>query len=283
MIVCLNGEFVPEEKAVVSVFDRSFLYGDGLFETIRIFRGIPFRWENHFERLQSGAHFLGLRLPRDREEFAQLISALVTVNKLPDALARLTVSRGVGRRGYSPEGADTPFFVIALHPRGADAGNHPKVWKLAIASLRLPAKGRLAHFKTCNKLAQILARREAAESGVEEAVLLNTNGEVVEGSGSNLFWVEAGAICTAPIESGLLPGVTRAVIRELCPRLGISFQEKKIGADQLVRTDGVFLSLTSQGIVECGELGGIPLRRSPLTQAVFNAYRDLLQRESALA
>src|SRR5262245_29607284 len=116
MLVFLNGKFVPEKKAVVSVFDRSFLYGDGLFEAIPIFNGKPFRWAQHIERFQRGIETLKIRLPHSHNELEKFAAQLVRKNRMPDALMRLTLSRGVGLRGYSPKGAKQPTMVMTLHP-----------------------------------------------------------------------------------------------------------------------------------------------------------------------
>ena len=116
MTVFLNGEFVPEERATVSVFDRSFLYGDGLFETMRIVNGRPFRWEQHLKRISSGAGFLKIRLPKCFASLRASADQLIAANQMPESLLRLTLSRGVGLRGYSPKGADEPSLVMSLHP-----------------------------------------------------------------------------------------------------------------------------------------------------------------------
>src|SRR5690242_10966358 len=111
MIVFLNGQFVPEERAVVSVFDRSFLYGDGLFETLRVLNARLFRWSQHVDRLQRGADYLRMWLPFSPGTLETAALELVKVNQMPDALLRLSLSRGVGKRGYSPAGADQPVLV----------------------------------------------------------------------------------------------------------------------------------------------------------------------------
>src|SRR5437764_102730 len=113
MLACINGEFVPEENAVVSIFDRSFLYGDGLFEAVRVFNGRLFRWAAHFQRLAAGAKFLGIELPCGESRLGQLTDKLVRENRMTEALLRITVSRGCGPRGYSPKGATQPFFAIS--------------------------------------------------------------------------------------------------------------------------------------------------------------------------
>src|SRR5436190_1915745 len=164
MLVFLNGQFVPEDRAVVSVFDRSFLYGDGLFETVLVSRGRPFRWPQHLERLHRGAEFLGLKLPFADDALGKFLIELIAVNTLSDGLLRLTLSRGVGIRGYSPQGADRPTLVMSLHP--LPTGPEPaRGWRLWTSARRLPAGESLAQYKTTNKLTQILARAEADAAG----------------------------------------------------------------------------------------------------------------------
>ncbi len=280
VLVFLNGEFVPEDRAVISVFDRSFLYGDGLFETIRVFNGKPFRRQQHLERLQRGSEFLNIKLPFSPTALEGYTSELIAKNRMPDALLRLTLSRGVGVRGYSPKGADTPSVVMSLHPAPSMTGPPPR-WKLITSSHRLPANEPLAQFKTCNKLAQILARAEADAAGADEALLLNTDGFVVEGASSNLFWIQNGAVCTAPLAAGVLPGVTRAVVFEICRSLGQVVAEGNVRASDLKSTEGVFVSLSSFGIVEGASVDGEVCRQSPLPAALAGAYRKLLERENA--
>jgi branched-subunit amino acid aminotransferase/4-amino-4-deoxychorismate lyase len=162
---------------------------------------------------------------------------------------------------------------MTLHPfTGApNAG-----WKLHTASFRLPAGEKLAHFKTANKLAQIMARAEADAAGADEAVLCNTDGFVVEGASSNLFWVEGDTICTPPLASGILAGVTRAVTLELCQKLGLALAERQITPENLQRTQGVFVTLSSFGVVAAAALDGVALNHSPLVEKLGAAYTELL-------
>lgn len=287
MLIFLNGQFVPEERAVVSVFDRSFLYGDGLFETMRVFNGKPFRWQQHMDRLQRGADYLKIKLPFKPEALADFAGELIAKNQLPDALLRLTLSRGIGVRGYSPKGADTPTIVMTLHAppipplpsdgRGAgDEGKALPRWKLITSSHRLPANEPLAQYKTCNKLAQILARSEADAANADEALLLNTDGFIVEGASSNLFWIEGDTICTPPLASGILSGVTRAVVLEMFPSLGLKNREANITVEKLKTTDGVFVSLSSFGIVEAKSVDEYVLKNSHLIESLQHSYFKLL-------
>ena len=226
-IAFLNGRLVPEERAVVSNFDRSFLYGDGLFETMAVHRGRPFRWSQHLDRLRQGMGFLRLQLPLPEARLHQAALRLIEVNQLPESILRLTLSRGVGVRGYSTRGASHPVVAMSLHPAPAVRSRRPR-WKLVTASVRLPSKDPLARFKTCNKLPQILARLEAEERGADEALLLDDHGYVAEGAGSNFFWVERGEVYTPPLACGVLAGVTRAVVFEICAKLGRPVRERRM-------------------------------------------------------
>ncbi len=279
MIVFLNGRFLPEEQAMVSVFDRSFLYGDGLFETIPLHNGKPFRWAQHLERLERGAAFLRIPLPFRTSELKKFAGKLVENNQSPNALLRLQLSRGVGVRGYSPQGANRPALVMTLHPAPALDPERPLQWRLISSTLRLPAGDPLAAFKTCNKLPHILARAEAEASGADEALLLNTNGEAAEAASGNLFRIENDRVGTPPLTHGVLPGVTRAAVLEICRESGIDAVETGITPGALRQAQGVFLSLSSWGIIEIVSLDGHDLGRSPLTEQIRKSYQQLVERE----
>lgn len=281
VLVFLNGQFVPEERAVVSVFDRGFLYGDGLFETMRVFNGKPFRWPQHLERLQRGADFLKIKLPFAPQALRRFADELIEKNKMPEALLRVTLSRGIGVRGYSPKGSENPTLVMSLHPapsHSLPSDGIPR-WKLITSSHRLPANESLAQFKTCNKLAQILARAEADAAGADEALLLNTEGFVVEGASSNLFWIEGDTICTPPLAGGVLPGVTRSVVFEICGMLKLKTIEANIGIARLKLADGIFVSLSSVGIMEAASLDGHILKSCPWIEQIQDKYRELAMSE----
>lgn len=281
MIVFVNGKFVPEEQALVSVFDRSFLYGDGLFETMLVANGKPFRFDQHLRRLQNGAEFLSIRLPFAPAALHEFAAQLIERNQLRDGILRLTLSRGVGLRGYSPHGAERPFLTMTLHPGPPHDPPRPLRWRLATSSFRLPSGNPLARFKTNSKLLQISARAEAEAKGADEALLLNTDGHVIEAAGSNLFWIANGTVYTPPLDSGVLPGVTRSVLFEVCVQLGFSTRETNISLEKLRRQDGIFLSLTTLGVIEVTTLDGGVLARSGLLPAIRDAYWALVWRETA--
>jgi branched-chain amino acid aminotransferase len=157
----------------------------------------------------------------------------------------------------------------------------PPLWKLVTSNVRLPAHEPLTQYKTCSKLPQILARAEADAAGADDALLLNNEGFVVEGSSSNLFWVQEDFVCTPPLPSGILPGVTRAIVFELCPKLGLPTRESNANHKQLLEAGAVFLSLTSLGIVQCQSLNGVAVGHSPLVEKLSHAYQDLLVAETS--
>jgi aminodeoxychorismate lyase len=281
MIIWLNGRFLPEEEAVVSVLDRGFLFGDGLFETLRVHRGKPFCWLAHMERLQQGANFLGIKLPFAPHDLLAAARGLVKMNQMPEAILRLTLSRGVGPRGYSPRGADRPVLVMALAPASAQTADTPTRWRLRTTSLQLSPNQPLARFKTCNKLPQILARTEADAHGDDEALLLSADGNLAEGSSSNLFWVQENVVFTPPPSSGILPGVTREILLQICEKIGVPVRQTTLAPEALLRMDGVFLSLSTLGVVEATSLDDQPLPQSPLITKLHRAYQERLARESS--
>jgi aminodeoxychorismate lyase len=279
MIVFLNGEFVPEDQAVVSIFDRSFRYGDGLFEAVRVRHGKLFRWPQHVQRLEHGAKFLRIALPCSAARMLEDAKKLIAMNESKEAVLRLQLSRGIGPRGYTPSGEEKPLVVMSLHPAPPRESLRGLRWKLTISSLRIAANDPLARHKTGSRILQVLAATEAHERGADESLLLNTNGEVTEGSTSNVFWIERDTVCTPPLTVGALPGVTRAIVLELCDVLGIPRRERTVHSEELLSCEGVFLSFTSRGIVEADSIDGKPLRHSPIMKRLWEEFEALLARE----
>lgn len=279
-MVFLNGRFVPEEQAVVSVFDRGFLYGDGLFETLRVMNGVPLRWDAHWRRFALGLQRLGLSVSWLPEYLRANAANLSHHNGLPDALLRLTISRGVGERGYSPRGADAPTFLMSLHPAPELTAEAKRV-KLHTASLRLPVGDWLSACKTANKLLHVLARAEAEAAGADEALLLNPRGEVAEATSANLFWIEGNTLHTPPLTSGALPGVTRADVLGLCRSLGITAAETTADLARLLRAEGAFLTSSASGVVEVVELDGEAMASALLTARIRAALLDSWRAEAA--
>src|SRR5262249_30611092 len=158
------------------------------------------------ERLRHGAEFLQLRVPFTEIELTGFATHLLAENRMTEGLLRLSLSRGVGPHGYSPRGADQPFLVMTCFPAPAVNPENLPQWKLITSSFRVPAGDKISNFKTCNKLPQVMARLEAESAGANEALLLNTNGDMAEAASSNLFWIAHGEVCTTPLADGALAG-----------------------------------------------------------------------------
>jgi aminodeoxychorismate lyase len=276
MVVFLNGQFVPEAQAVVPVNDRGFAYGDGLYETVRVCKGKPFRMAQHLERMVRGADFLKIKLPFTPKELQQFADQLVVKNETPDCVLRVTLTRGPGERGYSPKGADKPTLVITAHPAPPVDPEKPVCWSLFTSSFKLPASDPLASFKTTNKLLQIAARAEAEAKGADEALLINSNNEVAETAGANLFWIYHEKVCTTPTGRGALPGITRAVVLEICQVLTLPTNKRVIKPEALKNSEGMFLSQSALGVIPVASLDGEPVAQSPFVDKIYRAYCEML-------
>lgn len=279
MVVFLNGQFVSEAGAFVSVNDRGFLYGDGLFETMRVVAGRPFRMAQHLERMMRGAEFLKIKPSFSPKELEKLAGQLIEKNSMPESILRVTLTRGPGLRGYSPKNSGPPTLVMTLHPLPPQNPDEPLQWSLVTSSFRIPASEALSSFKTTSRILNVAARGEAEERGADEALLLNTNGEVAETSGGNLFWVFQDKICTVPSGRGVLPGVTRAIVLEICQSLGLATSKRVIKPEHLRQAEGVFVTNSALGIVPVVAFDGEPVAPSPLVDQIGTAYNDMLQRE----
>lgn len=266
----LNGRFVPEAQAVVPISDRGFLYGDGLFETIRVGHGRPLWWTRHVDRLQRGAAFLNLALPWPPEKLQEFAAKLIQQNALPESVLRITLTRGSGSRGYSTKDASSPTLAMTLHPLPPTVSS----LRLVTGLLRVTANHPLAALKTANKLLQVLARAEAEHRGADEALLLNTEGNVAEAAASNVFWLENGAVCTPPVSDGALAGVAREVVLEICRARNILAREPHLKPDGLLRVDGVFLTNSVAGIVPVSQLDGVSLNQSPFVAELQQWYEQ---------
>ncbi len=277
MILMLNGECVPLDRVTLSPFDRGFLYGDGLFETILVRNGKPFRLTSHLDRLRTGCRFLKIPWNPSAAAMEARVETLLGKNAVRDAVLRIQVTRGIGIRGYSIAGANTPTEIIALHP--APARQVSLRWNLRTSSYRVMAGDPLAQIKSCSKILHVLAKTEAQEAGADEALLLNQHHEVAEATCANVFWIEQNAVFTPPIESGALPGITRQIVIDICATTGYEVSEERAAIDRVSQSNGLFLTLTTLGIVEVGTIDGREALHSDLIAALQKAYSTILEND----
>lgn len=268
MLAFINGKIIPEEQGTISIFDRSFCLGDGLFETVPVYNGKPFLWAKHFDRLQAGAEFLQIKIPTAPDAIAAFVEQLLRENQMHKGMLRVQLSRGVGTRGYSAKGADSPTLVMTTHA----ATQCPSEVKIVTSSIRIPANDLLSKYKTCSKLSHVIARMESDSKGADEALLLNSDGNVAEATSSNFFWMDNDTVHTTPLESGALPGVTRAFVLELCRELKIATLEQNMSPNRLPKVDAMFLTSSGSGIREVIQLDEQKISRAPIAQKLREAY-----------
>jgi branched-chain amino acid aminotransferase len=256
--VYVNGRITPEDQAVVPVFDHGFLYGEGVYEVCRTYRGRPFLLDRHLHRLRTSAGLIALSVPHADAEFETRISDTMAAAglypwrpELEDAYVRLLLTRGVGDLTYDPAACPTPTLVIIARPHHApDRRIYEEGVALSIVSIQRNAPAALNPLiKSNNLLNNALAMQQALREGGFEAVMRNARGELAECSQSNLFIVSGGVVRTPPLESGLLAGITRQFVMELCREEGIEVEEVSLHDADLLEADEAFITSTTREIV----------------------------------
>lgn len=275
--VFVNGEMVERESARVSAFDRSFLYGDGLFETVRAYGGAPFLLGEHLDRMSGSAEALGIGMP-DRGGISAAIAQLIKRNGLADAYVRITLSRGTHTGALAPGEPLEPTLVIDVRPLHAyPAELYERGAALAVSSLRHDSASPLRRHKTTGYVLSILAKREAKERGADEALLLDGDGQVCEGATSNVFCVRGGTLLTPPLDLNILPGVTRATAIRLAGDHGMPIEDAGFTLDELCAADEVFLTNSLMEILPVRRVDESELRPAPglATRSLAAGYRRL--------
>jgi branched-chain amino acid aminotransferase len=242
-VIYWNGKIRPPEAVNIAPGDRGFLLADGLFETMRGYRGRVFCLAQHWNRLKSSADFLEIPLPLSLAELTGIIDELLEKNHLltQDASLRLTLTRGVGSRGLSPPADPIPSILLTAQP--LSAASAPAVARICIVDIRRNELSPLACHKTLSYLENILARQAAVKAGADEAVLLNSRGLIAEASAANIFCVnDQGWLLTPRREDGALPGITRQVVLDLAKHLGIPAAEQSLTPSDLVQAQEIFLT-----------------------------------------
>ena len=273
MEIFLNGQFMPEGDAKVSVFDRGFLYGDGVFETLRVYNGKPFLLDRHLGRLAHSLGGLYIRDPYNFDQWYKSAGELITRNNTKESILRIQVSRGAGKRGYSSSGNYSPTAIISLHDSPPLNDNDIQL-DLITATGILADHDPLSTLKTSNKLINIIALREAECAGAHDAILLNGKGFATETSSSNIFAILGTKLTTPPLNSGCLSGITRGYILELATELGIETTQEDLEYNQLKSCEGIFLTNSVRGIQNVGSLDGESIQQSNLTVQLQQTYRQ---------
>ena len=281
-IVYLNGSLVPREDAGISVMDYGFLYGYGLFETMRAYEGKVFRLERHLERLAGSAEKLGIAV--DKSGLSSAVTDTIKANGLSNARIRLTVSIGEGGTVPDPASCSSPtVLVVAGEYRPLPNDVYKKGYRAIISSVRRNSQSPISAMKSLNYLESMLARQEARVAGVDEAICLNGEGMLAEASTSNVFLVGDGALKTPAIASGFLPGITREAVLELAGKMGITVVEDDIMLEELLQADEAFLTHSVMEIMPLTEVDGKPIGSGlpgPATQKLMRGYKEMVRKET---
>jgi len=278
MKVWLDGKLVDEKDATVSVFDHGVLYGDGVFEGIRVYGGRVFKRDAHMDRLFDSARQIRLAIPYTKQEIVEAMEETIAANAIIDGYIRLVVTRGPGTLGLSPFKCANPCVYviadqIALYPQEMyDNGMAVIVAKTLRTSANMLDPG----VKSLNYLNNIVAKIEAIDAGVGEAIMLNVDGYVAECTGDNLFIVETGGVVTPPLSAGILPGITRAFVLGLAAELGMGATEENITPERLYAADECFLTGSAAEVIAVTKIDGAIIgtgKAGPVTQKLLAAFR----------
>lgn len=279
MYIFLNGRVVKETEACVSVYDHGFLYGDGVYETMRSYDGVVFMLDRHIERLRRSASLIKLTCP-GRELLRNAVHNTMEANGLSDAYLRITVSRGRGPIGLDPGLCKEPtIVVIAERFRKYPSQCYQDGVELILAKTRRNLAEALdPGIKSLNFLNNIMAKTEALERGAYEAVMLNRDGYIAEGTVSNIFFVLGGRVCTPSRETGILEGITREVVIGAARANGIEVAEGMYRPEDIFTADEVFITNTTGEIIPVSRLEQVVYRVGPVTRRLHGLYRSEVSR-----
>ncbi|MDP4083329.1 MAG: branched-chain-amino-acid transaminase [Bacillota bacterium] len=280
--IFLGGEYVKKEEAVVSVYDHGLLYGDGVFEGIRVYNGNVFKLDAHLKRLYESAQSIMLQIPYTKEEMEQHIVETIRKNELHSAYIRVVVSRGVGNLGLDPSSCSKPRVIVIAE----ELSMYPKEFydrgiKIASVATRRNRPDVLSpQIKSLNYLNNILVKLEANQAGVDEALMMNDEGYVTEGSADNIFIVKNGVIYTPPVYLGALEGITRNAIIEVAEKNGYDIRQTPFTRHDVYTADEVFLTGTAVEVIAVIDVDGRKIGDSKpgnVTNHLLEEFRHLVQ------
>jgi branched-chain amino acid aminotransferase len=280
LTIFLDGEFVPEGEAKVSVFDHGLLYGDGIFEGIRFYNGGVFRLEEHLERLWDSARSICLEIPMSRSELTEALLETIRKNDLREGYIRLIVTRGVGNLGLNPAQCKRPSVIIiattiALYSKEMYQNGLTVV---TVATRRTGPGALNPAVKSLNYLNNVMARIEANLSGADEALMLNDQGCIAECTADNIFVIKRGEIFTPPITAGALRGITRSVVFEIAAELGIKISETDISRHDVFIADECLLSGTAAEVIPVIKADGRVIgtgKPGPISLRMIARFREI--------
>lgn len=276
-LVYVNSELMTAHEASVSAFDRGLLYGDGLFETIRVYGGMPFMLDAHIRRMAEGCSVIGLPTP-DPDELRRAARRILDANHLTgDAYLRITITRGPTGRMWSDLEGSKPTVIVLAKPYSPP--DHGDGLRLAVSkSFRSDERSPLSRIKHTGILWKIMPRVEARRAGFDDALLLNTAGGVSEGTSANIFWTKDGVLYTPSLDCGILPGVTRSLVIEIARQQGIVVSEGCFPLDHLLGADEASLTSSTTELVPIRLIEDRVFPGGPITGLLKGLYRQQVQK-----
>jgi branched-chain amino acid aminotransferase len=280
--IYISGKFVPQEDAKISVFDHGLLYGDGVFEGLRSYRGKVFRLREHVERLYESAKAIWLEIPISREAMCDAVNEAIGINNIDDGYVRLVVTRGAGTLGLDPNRCSNPQVIIiadaiSLYPQEL----YEKGLEIVTVSVQRTHPAALnPRIKSLNYLNNILAKIEGLQAGCIEALMLNHKGEVAECTGDNVFLVRGGTLFTPPLDAGILAGVTRNAVIKLARDADIDVSEIALTKHDVYIADECFLTGTAAEVVPVVKVDSRTIgtgKPGPVTRDLEQRFRKLTQ------
>ena len=278
--VYINGHLYDKQDAKISVYDHGLLYGDGVFEGMRIYGGKVFRIQDHLERLWHSAKAIWLEIPLSMQDLAEAVAKTVQANGLVEGYVRLLVTRGAGTLGLDPNYTSDPQVIIiadriSLYPqeyyeKGLEI--------ITVSTIRNHPAALSPRIKSLNYLNNILAKIEGLQAGCVEALMLNHRGEVAECTGDNIFLVTRGQLLTPPIDAGILEGITRAVVLELAIEAGIPVREIPLTKHDVYIADECFLTGSAAEVVPVVKVDSRRIgdgRPGPITQRLLTRFHEI--------
>ena len=281
-IFYLNGELLPSEKAKISLLDYGFLFGFGLYETVRAYNGKVFRLDNHLARLRYSGARLGIVI--HPKLIREAVNDVIKANGFKQTRLRICVSIGEGTMSPNLDSCKQPTIaILASEYKPPSREKYQNGYKIVLASIRRSSLSPVTYLKSGNTMENMLARRDAKDAGADEAFFLNEKGYLTEAAGSNLFIVKDGILNTPRYESGILPGVTRVVVFELTAHLMMKAREVNLKLADLLQADEVFITNSLIEIVPVTVFDNKPVgggKAGIITRKLMKAYKDLVRKET---
>ena len=277
MMVYLNGRLLPEQKAHISIHDHGFLYGDGVYETMRVYDGCVFLLEGHLKRLQHSATGIHLKWPLSFKKMGEAIQKTIRANKLKEAVVRLTLTRGPGEYGFNPAFCKQPTLaIVARRFDPYPPSYHKEGIVVAVVSIRRNSPDTLPpHVKSTSCMNGVLAKIESLKMGAQEGIFLTLKGALAEGTVSNIFLVFGNRLLTPLLDGHLLAGVTRDYVCRLARSLGYQVREQKVLVSDLSRADEIFLTNTTMEVLPVRKI--VMGKQKSLVKSVGPVTRHLMR------